>query len=475
MTDILGPLLILDDASRTVMQLAALFVTDAGSAPGDLDAPGGPVTPVLLAQIGTRQVWRARFDAPADGPSVYSWRGTEYALAGVGPGDMRVAFASCNGEEHGDLDRSEAERNVMWARLVQSHDDRPFALLLHGGDQVYADEATKGHPLTEHWPDEVAFNPEKPQLDDLRAHLRQAFFERYETQLRAGDYAYLAARVPSLAQWDDHDICDGWGSLRRSRTYSEVGQTLFSVAREMALLFQHGTVEGDLPARFGDPGDTHLGWAVSVGDLRLVAPDLRSERTRRQIMGAAGWDWFQRATGPFEGRTVILSSVPLLGPRLSVLEAMMVAIPRMQKYEDDLRDQWQSRAHRDEWRRMLSYLDSRFGTDGLTVLSGEIHLATRAEMRFAKGGVLQQLVASGVTHRPPPVGWARFLGTLASLPDTPLKGRPIRIPRLPGTRARYVAERNLLCLERHDGQWSAEWWLEHRGITPPLPLSPAAS
>ncbi|MCF6916433.1 hypothetical protein L4M18_29165, partial [Klebsiella pneumoniae] len=52
-------------------------------------------------------------------------------------------------------------------------------------------------------------------------------------------------------------------------------------------------------------------------------------------------------------RTMLLSSVPLLGPRLSLLETIMVAIPGMMKYEDDLRDQWQSRAHRTEWRRIL--------------------------------------------------------------------------------------------------------------------------
>ena len=32
---------------------------------------------------------------------------------------------------------------------------------------------------------------------------------------------------------------------------------------------------------------------------------------------------------------------------------MLRWVPGAQKYEDDLRDQWQSHAHREEWRRVL--------------------------------------------------------------------------------------------------------------------------
>ena len=80
----------------------------------------------------------------------------------------------------------------------------------------------------------------------------------------------------------------------------------------------------------------------------------------------------------------------------------MVVIPRMQKYEDDLRDQWQSRAHRAEWARMLRLVRDMARADGqnLTVVSGEIHLATRAVMGLAEGLRIDQLVASGIAHPP---------------------------------------------------------------------------
>jgi len=345
--------------------------------------------------------------------------------------------------------------------------------MLHGGDQVYADEVTHGHELSHDWPSRIPHDPSSAALADLRHHLLEGFFERYAALYAAPELAWLAARVPSLMQWDDHDICDGWGSLRRSRTSSPVGQTLFSVARESFLIFQQASAEDDLPLRFADRSGKHLGWSIHAPGLRILAPDLRSERTRRQIMGTGGWTMMDaEVQRDAQGYTLLMSSVPLLGPRLSLLEALIVAIPRMQKYEDDLRDQWQSRAHRDEWRRMLRHVRDMALRDGQDIIavSGEIHLATRAVMNLGDGLHLHQLVASGIAHRAPPKGWARFLGALAWLGENPLPEHPIRIERLPGQSDRYVAERNYLVFERMAGKWQTQWDLETSGKTEALDL-----
>ena len=470
---VLGPLLILDTIADGHMHLAAIFVAPHGENPGPVIANGTSIPTTEFLRYDTVTLHRARFDVPADAPSAYDWNGETYPLASDFSGDLRLAYGSCNGEEHGDMDRDEAERNVMWARLAEQHRAAPFALLLHGGDQVYADEDTHGHPLSHDWPEKIPRDPLPHDIDDLRAHLRTGFAARYIAQLEHPDYAWLVARVPALAQWDDHDICDGWGSLPRSRTYSPVGQCLFEVAKEATLAFQHGTTEGDLPARFTDPEAYHLGWQVEAPGLRLLGPDLRSERTRRQVMDDGGWKAAEaQAAADFKGRTLVLSSVPLLGPRLSILETLMVVTPKMQKYEDDLRDQWQSRAHRDSWRRMLTLMMQMQETEGqdVTLLSGEIHLATRAEMAARNGQPLHQLVASGITHRAPPKAWARFLGALSRLGENPLPGHPIRIRRIPGQRLRYVADRNALVLERKGPNWHAIWHFETTGPSPALPI-----
>jgi hypothetical protein len=171
-----------------------------------------------------------------------------------------------------------------------------------------------------------------------------------------------------------------------------------------------------------------------------------------------------------EERVLLISSVPLLGPRLSLVERAMRLTPWMEKYEDDLRDQWQSYAHRAEWRRMLRYLATfQEGGHDVTALSGEIHLATRATMATA-AGPLHQLVASGVAHRAPPRAYADVLGTLARFGESPLPGHPIRLHPLPGRRRIYTAERNYLLLRRENGGWHAAWDLERGGLTPELPL-----
>ncbi|WP_375259519.1 alkaline phosphatase D family protein [Citreimonas sp.] len=468
-----GPILILDSVRDGTMRLAALFVGPADAAPAPVGTEAGVHHPEMILRCGERAVWRARFDRPAAEPSSYDWNGTRYDLAGASAPEPRFAYVSCNGEEHGDLDRDPAERNVIWTRLAEGHREAPFSLLIHGGDQIYADEATQGHSASAGWPDAWPDDPEDDTLTDLRAHLRQRFFDRYSALYTAEAFSWLAARVPSVMQWDDHDICDGWGSLPRSAARSSVGRLLFDVAREMALAFQHGTRDGDLPARFADPAGTHLGWRVDLPGLRLLAPDLRSQRTRREVMGREGWDMVEDAARDgFDGRTLLITSVPLLGPRLSLLELAMILVPRMQKYEDDLRDQWQSRAHRSSWRHMLRLCRRMAAPAGaqVTVVSGEIHLATRATMDLAPGKVLHQLVASGVTHRAPPKGWARTLGALATLGESPLPGQPIRIRPLPGRSDRYTAERNALILEHDGGALQARWLLEKTGLTPPLAL-----
>ena len=470
---ILGPFLSLDHATDAVMHLAATFIAPQDRAVPPVVINGRNYAAEKLAKIGNHSVHRARFTLCAKSGGSYDWDGTCYPVRGAFDADMRIAFVSCNGEEHGDLERDSAERNALWGGLCEQHRKGPFSLLLHGGDQIYVDEATQGHPLSAGWPENLPKDPPRADLEDLRDHLREKFLERYAALWGDPRYGWLVARVPSMTQWDDHDICDGWGSLPREATYSPVGQTLFSVAREMTLLFQHGTVEGDLPKRFEDPKGLHLGWTLDLPDLRIIAPDLRGERTRREVMGQGGWRMMEDvAARRAPARSLLISSVPLLGPRLSIVEALMVLTPKMQEYEDDLRDQWQSRAHRKSWRRMLllvSKMMKRAGHD-VTVLSGELHLATRSTLEVLPDRVLHQLVSSGVAHRPPPRLYARVLGLLSTLPESPLKGTRITTRRIPGQKSRYVADRNALILSRVGTDWQAQWLFESSGLTPGLPI-----
>lgn len=475
--DRLGPILFFRGLEGGRLRLAAVVVRPEGETPPAIETEGGPAAPRALLAGAGRRAFGYSFTLPAGGPCEYRFEGETYPVNAAYDGDLRLAYASCNGQEHGDRDRDPAERNAMWACMAAEHAERPFHLLLHGGDQLYADEILECHPAVQAWakrarPKDV----DAATAEDARAALHETLFERYLQTFAEPPFDWLSARIPSLAMWDDHDICDGWGSLPAVKLDRKIGEVLFEVARACFLVFQMGAHPEETPSICIDQSGRSLGWRAALPGVDLIAPDLRSERRPWRVMGKRGWAGFLEATRaaaerPDGGRAFILSSVPALGPRLSWVEAVMILTPTMQKYEDDLRDQWQSRAHRDEWKRFLQTVIDLHRADGrrATLLSGEIHLATRGTLAV-EGGPVHQLVASGVTHPAPAKGYARGLGLLASLGEAPLPAHPIALRPLPGQRATYVAQRNYLVLARDDGAWTARWELEEDGPTPALQI-----
>lgn len=467
----IGPVLHFRGLTADGLALAALVAMPAGRPAPPLTTPAGPAERRLAATLAGRDIHLYDFRLPLGGLPEYDFDGRRHAVSTRFDGDLRIAFAACNGQEHGDLGRDTGERNAMWARLGAEHDAAPFQLLLHGGDQIYADEATRAHPLTAGWPRDLDPDPAPEALTGLREALAEEFATRYLFLCAQPEFARLAARVPSLAMWDDHDICDGWGSLKAPVLDSPQGRCLFAVARRMFLLFQMGTTPDCLPRTILDPSGTSLGWQVTLPGLRVVAPDLRSERRPERVMGPRGWESYRAALAmPAEARTLILSSVPAIGPRLSLVEAWMQHTPWFEKYEDDLRDQWQSRAHRAEWQDFLrAVVALHWRGSEVTFVSGEIHLAAHGTMATVTRPI-HQLVASGIAHPAPPRAYAAALGLLARFGEAPLEGHPIRLHPLPGQRGIYTAERNYLVLERRAGSWTASWRLERSGDTSPIAI-----
>ncbi|MBK1696217.1 alkaline phosphatase D family protein [Rhodovibrio salinarum] len=476
MTDVetsAGPILFLRDHDGERLSLSVLAVRPDGAPAPELSGPDGAVAARCALQCAGCRAWLYDFSVPAGATASYRFDGVDYPLAADPRGDLRIAFVSCNGQEDGDRERPRVARNALWARLAAQHAQQPFHLLLHGGDQLYADEVVESEPEVRAW-SEASNKPPVCNRDrwELRETLATKLFRRYLELYSQPEIGWLMARVPSLAMWDDHDICDGWGSLAPAKLDSPIGWALFDAAREQFRLFQLGAGPDDHPATCVDPSGHSLSWHARLPGLDVVAPDLRAQRRPTRVMAESGWSAFQDALARCgDGRILLLSSVPALGPRLSWVEAAMQLLPKAQKYEDDLRDQWQSRAHRAEWRRFLKTLSDRHKTDGsrVTVLSGEIHLATRGTLA-TPNGPLHQLVASGIAHPPPPKLYVRMLSALARLGESPLPDQPIRLHPLPGQSMIYTPQRNYLVLERRADTWRAWWELETDGATPPLAL-----
>ena len=432
------------------------------------------LVPAKLAYSGLgKRAWTYDFELSLADTAAYAVAGQQYPVRTDLTGDLNVAYVSCNGQEHGDESRSLNERNAMWQQLRLQHEQTPFHLLLHGGDQIYADQMLTSDPTLERWAGRWPHGRRKleftPEMRDAAEHW---LLTRYLSLICAPDVAFLSAHVPSAMMWDDHDIMDGWGSLRQWRLDSPIGQGLFDVARRMFVLFQLGSAVEQAPRVSADSEARSFTYMLNFPRLSIVAPDLRSQRRPDEVMDEKGWQVTESLlrSAPTDAHVLFMSSVPVVGPRLSLVEWLLDWIPSMQKYEDDLRDQWQSHAHRKSWQRLLSLLAERREISGLTILSGEIHVATRGEIVLEDGSVIHQLVASGIAHPTPPRAYALALGLLASLGESPLDHLRLTIEALPGRRQRYIAERNYLTLKRVGERWSAQWTLEKSGRTPALEL-----
>ena len=451
------------------MRVAVTAIRPEGEPAPDFTAEGNAPEADIVATRAGATLWRAEMTLPP-GIATYSCDGTSYRVATDVTGDVTFAFASCNGQEEGDLDRPPADRNALWSHLAARVETDEISVLLNGGDQIYADEVTKSHPLSKDWPNDVPDHLTGDQWRDLKATLDAEFFRRYATQWAQEGYAETVARIPSLCIWDDHDICDGWGSLRRKAQSSDVAKVLYAAAREAYLMFQFGCRPDERPEICFGRGRA-MAWRVDLPGVTLMAPDLRATRSKTHVMSDDAWADFAPALSDTEAQTFVISSVPALGPRMSLVERAMKLTRRMEDYEDDLRDQWQSYAHRKEWSRFLSALMKVHDKPdhALAVLSGEIHLAMRGTMR-TKTGALHQLTASGISHPAPPDGLATALSLLARLGESPVRGHPIRLHPLPGKRRPYTAERNYLILRRRAKSWTAAWHLEESGETEPLQL-----
>jgi hypothetical protein len=469
-----GPILYARGSTETEVHVTAIAVGDETWQPPPLVPDGGSlVPPTELARDFGWIVWRYDFALPRrTGGAAYAMDDRKWRVqTDPSPSSLRIAYTACNGQEDDDLFDPHAERNAVWRKLHADHREKPFALLLQGGDQLYADNVWACHDELRRWDGESdATRLERDLSDEARHAVRRFYWSAYIRLWSQPDLAPVLAEVPSLMMWDDHDIFDGWGSHADRYQQCPVWQTVYAAAREAFAIFQLGATPGNPPAMCADAGGTTFGWTCRFGDVAVVAPDLRSERTPQRVMADAGWafvDGWSRDLADCS-HVFVMSSVPALGPRLSWAERILHLIPGAQSYEDDLRDQWQSRAHRSEWQRFLrGCLDLMDTGPRVTLLSGEIHLATRGRMR-CQDDAIHQLVASGIAHPPPHRVYARTLGLLAWLGGSPLPDHPIGLRPLPGRRHIYTADRNYLVLERGNRGWRACWVTEHDGPTPAL-------
>jgi hypothetical protein len=399
---------------------------------------------------------------------------------------LRICYGSCFGLPNQQDINKVKNKDAMWKVLQRVQEEKPYHLFLMGGDQVYSDQLWETVPPLKDW----LSKPLKKRVQaaftaDMQQQVARFYFDLYCQMWSQEIPAAVLSRIPTLMMWDDHDIFDGWGSYAPGQQECAVFKGIYSQAREHFRLFQLQAMHED------DLGDaTLLGkwgytYAYRIGDLALVALDLRSERTQNQVMSEETWNRLQvwmaeelpeknlpanaRRTGC--KHVLMLSSIPIVNANLNLLETAYAIRPGQQRIEDDLKDQWLSRMHQQERLRLIHRL-LQFSQDArcrVTILSGDAHAASwgyiqseRNQTTWAEANVINQLTSSAMVNLPPPALvtylMEKMLGGRIEELD---RGITARLAKFPGTSRIILGARNWLSLTLDEQRciW-AEWYVE---------------
>ena len=179
----------------------------------------------------------------------------------------------------------------LWRDVLNSHQSRPFHVMIGGGDQIYNDAVMSQSPLFREWL-EIKNPHHKHEADftpSLREELETFYLERYSMWFSQGLFGMANSQIPMVNMWDDHDIIDGFGSYPHRFMSTPVFCGLGAVAFKYYMLFQHQSVTDESSA---DEPSWLMGAApgpyinelsrslfLSLGkSMSLLALDCRTER-----------------------------------------------------------------------------------------------------------------------------------------------------------------------------------------------------
>jgi hypothetical protein len=497
-TVILGPILGFRGLADGEWRTCALVVAEGNVAPPELawfldnegrrNEDGSASERIHLKSFKGFDVWRFDWGVEQrdeEQTVVYTLgEGTEYRFSVPGKNQpLRVAYGSCAGFSSLREMKKVGNKNAMWDVLAEQNREEPYHLMLMGGDQVYADlvwdivaplrNRLAGLAGTRDW-EHAEFT------EDIRAAVEEFYFDLYLQRWTQVEPSALLAQVPSLMMWDDHDIFDGWGSYPEAQQRSPVFRGIWEQAREHFRLFQlQAADDRALPSgmlREPDEQDEqpNFTYAYRIGELALAVLDMRSERTQKRVMSLKTWnalqEWMDKELKECR-HLFVVSSIPVVYVNSNLVEAAFGYLPGQQDLEDDFKDQWLSRTHKEERLRLIHRLLRFSEKTGCrtTIVSGDVHVAALGYLQSAREGfaneeanVINQLISSAMVHPPPPglIVYAMEKVMADNVEDVD-RGITARMTMFPFRTQHFVAKRNWLSLELDEESrvW-AKWYVE---------------
>jgi len=309
----------------------------------------------------------------------------------------------------------------MWRRLRSELDAGAIDVVVHAGDQVYADEVVKRYARE-------ARTTKDPGalLARVTAEYRRLYVERFWT---VPDVATVLTSYPNIMTWDDHDIDEGWGSNPND---DKPYRRLFFRAAEQAF--------SEFQAAIGPPriDEDSFACGFTQGDIAFLLLDGRSHRlySEGRVLGEAQLEaarrWLDALPAPTR-RVYLVLGIPPIHAKLTTIAAILRWTPISEPYASDLRDGWMSKGNRGECARLMQLLvdfcRSHPRTD-ITILSGDVHVGNIGKLHHLQIGVMWQVTSSGIAS-PAPEGVGGWLMENVSRPAIDLgagvRGKLMRI------------------------------------------------
>ena len=381
---------------------------------------------------------------------------TGFWVPALGEG-MNIMNYSCNGFSMSVNADSFSGPDPLWRDVLNTHQTRPFHVMIGGGDQVYNDCVMRETSVFSEW---LAIkNPlhkhNAPFTSAMQDELEDFYLERYAMWFSQGLFGLANSQIPMVNVWDDHDIIDGFGSYPHHFMDSPVFTGLGAIAFKYYMLFQQQSSVEEGPANEPSwllgtkPGPYIKELSRSIfmslgGGLSFLGLDCRTERTRDEILSEQTYDAIlDRCYAELiKGTTthlIVLLGVPIAYPRLVWLENILTsrimdpikALSRAGAFGnllnnfdggveilDDLDDHWTSKNHKAERRFLIQDLQDLAASKSvrITILSGDVHLAAIGQFFSSKhedgtpGSIpkdkdhryMPNVISSAIVNTPPP-------------------------------------------------------------------------
>ncbi|PGG97623.1 hypothetical protein AJ79_09133 [Helicocarpus griseus UAMH5409] len=326
---------------------------------------------------------------------------------------MNIMFHSGNGFS-GTADRDKfSGPDPLWRDVLNTHQTRPFHVMVGGGDQIYNDSAIFDTEHFRSWmglrvPYEERYHPFNL---DIKSEMEDFYLQQYLKWFSHGLFSMANSQIPMVNMWNDHDIVPGYGSFPHQLMRSPVMSGVGNLAFKYYMLFQHQSVpeESDLDEPswvFGAHTGPYIHQRsrsvfMNMGKrVAFLGVDCQTERTRDDVLIDDTSDLiFNRCHDEIvKGETkhlIVLLSVPIAYPRLVWLENVLnsrasypaKALGRARlfgglrdKFDVDMEtldSQWTAKAHKLERTWLIEDLQELAAEKSvrITILGGDAQVA----------------------------------------------------------------------------------------------------